>query len=143
MQAFKFWQRWLFTLGLAIIFFGLILAFFNQAALLGFNFNQLINAVFWPSEKINDQMLMFQKWIYGVLGAVMAGWGVFIAFIAYGPFQRKEHWSWNCLLLGFILWYLPDTAISVYFKVYFNALINTFLFGAAILPLVLTRKHLN
>jgi hypothetical protein len=141
MKNHDFWQKWLLVLGIAMVPLGLLLAFFNQTTVAGIDFNQYINPVFWGTTVLSAESILFQRWIYGVLGAVMAGWGVFIAFMAYYPFKRRERWSWNCLLIGFLVWFLPDTAISIYFKVYMNALINTCLFVLAILPLVAAKKH--
>ena len=141
MKNHDFWQKWLLVLGIAMVPLGLLLAFFSQTTVAGIDFNQYINPAFWGTAALPAESILFQRWIYGVLGAVMAGWGVFIAFIAYYPFQRREKWSWNCLLIGFLVWFLPDTAISIYFKVHMNALINTCLFTLAILPLVAAKKH--
>ena len=79
--------------------------------------------------------------MYGVLGATLAGWGVFVAFIAHYSFKKKEKWAWNCILAGPLLWFVVDTAISLNFKVYFNAAFNTALFAAVVLPLWFSRKH--
>jgi len=67
--------------------------------------------------------------------------GVVIAFIVQNPFRNKERWAWDALILAFSLWYLTDTAISLSFGVIFNALFNTIIFIAAILPLLFTRKE--
>ncbi len=139
--TFSFWQKWLFVVGLLLAIFGLALAFFNQTPLFDLLFNNQINPAFWPAEDGAEQTVMFQRWIYGVLGATVSGWGIFIAFIAHHPFRRREGWAWNCLALGIIVWYVADTAISLYFKVWFNAAFNTVLLVSALLPLFFTRAH--
>jgi len=140
MNRFYFWQTWLFAVGLVIVVFGLALAFFNQTAAFDLLFNDRINPVFWGIRDAPAEVAAFQQWIYGVLGATVAGWGVFLAFIARYPFRNRERWAWNCLAVGLLLWYTVDTALSLYFQVYFNAIFNTVLLGAVILPLAFSRK---
>lgn len=134
-----FWQRWLFVLGLAITAFGVLLALFSGTPLFDL-FNRQINPVFWNTLEGVTAARDFQGWAYGVLGATMAGWGVFITFIAHIPFKRKEKWAWDCLLAGVLLWFIIDTAMSLHFKVYFNAVFNTALLVVVMVPLVFSRK---
>lgn len=141
MDSFSFWQRWLLVVSLVIVAFGLLLALFNQTPVFDFLFNNQINPVFWGTEPLAAQAVMFQKWIYGVLGATVTGWGVAIAFIAHHPFRRKERWAWNCLATGMLVWFIADTSISLYFKVVFNAAFNILLLVAIFLPLLFTRRY--
>ena len=71
----------------------------------------------------------------------MAGWGVFMVFLARYPFQQRERWSWICFLLGLLLWYVLDTGISLYYGVAFNAIFNTAILVLALIPLAYTRKE--
>ncbi|MBU0493992.1 MAG: hypothetical protein KKA73_30200 [Chloroflexi bacterium] len=141
MLTFSFWQRWLLVVSFIIIVFGVAMALLNGTAVFDLLFNNQISPVFWGAETIPDVGIRFQQWIYGVLGATVAGWGVFLAFIAHYPFKAREKWAWNCVLIGLLLWYLIDTPISLYFGVVFNAVFNTLLLVLAIPPLVFTRKH--
>jgi len=141
MKNFSFWQKWLFAVGLLLAVFGLALAFFNQAPFFDFLFNNQINPVFWTDGQIAPETIRFQQWIYGVLGATIAGWGVTVAFLARHPFRNKERWAWNAIALGVTLWFITDTAISLYFRVYFNAAFNGVVFLAVVIPLALSRKY--
>jgi hypothetical protein len=136
---FKFWQRWLFGVSLVLIVFGLALAFFNQTATFDLLFNDRINPMFWGGKDATADVAAFQGWIYGVLGATVAGWGITMAFIARYPFARREKWAWDCLATGLLVWFVADTALSLRFGVIFNALFNLLLFVAAGLPLAFTR----
>ncbi len=73
----------------------------------------------------------------------MAGWGVFVTFIAHVPFKRKEKWAWTCLLTGVLVWFCLDTAISLQFRVYFNVVFNTAFLVAALVPLGFSRKDFS
>lgn len=140
MRRFSLWQRWLFLVGIFMSVFGVLLALFNATPLFAV-FDRQINPAFWGAVDIPGGAREFKQWAYGVLGAMLAGWGVFMAFIAHYPFKRRETWAWNCILAGLLLWFVVDTAISLNFKVYFNAAFNTALFAAVALPLWFSRKH--
>jgi hypothetical protein len=116
------------------------MAFLNRTPIFYTLFDRQINLAFWSSEVLSSGVDDFQGWVYGVLGSTMAGWGIFFAFITHIPFQRKERWAWNCMMIGMIVWYIADTAISFYYGVYFNAVFNTLILFLVILPLLFTYK---
>lgn len=130
-----FWQKWLFVAGLLIIVFGLVMALMNGTALFE-PFNQQIDPIFWESGAIPSQARTFQAWIYGVSGAIVTGWGIFLAFIARHPFRERKRWAWTCLLIGLSVWYLVDTSISLAAGVIFN----TLLLLLVVVPLIFTWK---
>ena len=67
--------------------------------------------------------------------------GITLAYIARYPFGRKERWAWNGLVFGLLVWFVLDTALSIFYRVYFNAAFNTALLILTGLPLVFTRKE--
>ena len=142
MFEFSFWQRWLLAVGLVMVAFGLVMAFLNGTVVFEL-FNRQIDPVFWGDETTPEAATRFRQWAYGAWGATVAGWGIFVAFIAHYPFRRREEWSWNCLAAGLLVWYLVDTAISLCFRVYFNAAFNSLLLILSALPLAYTRKHFH
>ncbi len=140
MERFLFWQRWLVIVGVAISIFGIFMSFFSGTSLFNL-FDNSINPIFWGTADVANSVKGFQKWIYGAWGATVAGWGIFVTFIAHYPFQKKEKWSWNCLLLGVLVWFIIDTGFSVYFNVYVNVILNAVFLIVVILPVVFTRKY--
>jgi hypothetical protein len=139
MNRFTFWQKWLLIVSLGITAFGLFMAFFNQTPLFDL-FNQQIDPSFWDSTPLPEGVTSFQSWLYGVWGATIAGWGIFLAFIAYIPFKQQEKWAWNCLVVGLGVWFVLDTAISWQYGVSFNVIFNIVVALATGMPLVFTRK---
>ncbi len=139
LRRFLFCQRWLLALGVIIVVFGVALAFLYSTPLFDI-FRTQIDPVFWGAGELTGGTIAFQQWIYGVLGATMAGWGVCIAFIAAVPFKRKEKWAWNCLALAVSLWFVIDTFLSWRFGALFNVAFNVLIFLAAMLPLLLSRR---
>lgn len=137
---FRLWQRWLLALGAIIVVFGAALAFLYPLPLFDI-FRSQIDPVFWPAGELTRGTALFQQWIYGVLGATMAGWGVCIAFIAAVPFKRKEKWAWTCLALAVSLWFVIDTFLSWRFGALFNVIFNVLVFCVAMTPLLFSRKY--
>jgi hypothetical protein len=139
MSRFAFWQRWLFAISLLIVGFGLVLAALSGTSALD-PIHRLVDPVFWGSQQVPSPAAAFRGWAYAVMGATMAGWGVFLAFVARYPFRRRERWAWNCFVLGILAWYIPDTGFSLLSGVAFNAAVNTALLALVALPLILTRR---
>ena len=131
---FKFWQKWLLVSGIILSIFGISMVLNINSE----KFNPLIDPVFWGNETPNIQVRNFQQWVYGVLGATMAGWGIFIAFIAAVPFKKKEKWSRDCIIIGILSWYILDTFISLKANVKFNAIGNTILAIIILMPIFFT-----
>ena len=142
-ESAKFWDRWLLLVGWLLVVFGLLLAFLNQTQLFDVAFNRQINSVFWTDEIPAASIELFQAWIYGVLGATLSGWGIFIVFLVRYPFRKRERWARNCIIAGITLWYITDTSISLFFGVTFNAIFNTVLAALFYAPLVATRGEFS
>ncbi len=140
MKRFSFSVLWLKTVSVLFAVFGIIIALLNQTTIFQVIFNNQINPVFWANFELPTEALLFQRWIYGLLGATCLMVGILIFFIAKNSFARKEKWAWNCLLVGVAAWFIIDTPISMYFQVYFNVVFNIVLLLAILLPLILTRK---
>lgn len=140
MSSFVFWQRFLLGGSLLTALFGLLLAFFSRSQAFNIIFNNAIDPVFWP-EGITPAGVAFQGWVYGAWGSTVAGFGLLLAFIAAGPFKRREGWSYRAILFAVGLWYLVDTAYSALFGVWVNVALNTVLLVIIGLPLFFTRKQ--
>jgi hypothetical protein len=143
MDNFNFWHKWLLATSIILITFGLGVAFFNQSSVFNQTFNNQINPAFWGHSQIEGTITHFQGWVYGVLGATVAGWGVMVFFIIQYPFINRQRWAWTACALSIGVWYAVDTWISLAFGVYFNALFNTLLLLLFALPLIFTRSHFN
>ena len=140
MKKFSFWQRWLLIVGILISVFGTLMAFLSGTPLFD-SFDNQIDPAFWGLNAVEENAKTFQQWVYGVWGATIAGWGIFVTFIAQYPFRNRERWSWNCLVTGVLAWFVLDTSISIYCSVYFNVAFNMALLILAMLPVVSTRKY--
>jgi len=131
MKRLDLWSCWLFAVGLVIIALGLAMSLLGGTHAL-----DLVEPVFWGAQAQPAQALAFRGWIYGVTGATMAGWGVFIAFVARQAFARRERWAWYCTAIGVLVWYIPDTTMSLRYGVAVNVVINSLLLAGVALPLI-------
>jgi hypothetical protein len=141
MDRFNFWWKWLMGVTLYLVAFGLVLAIFPQSRIMDIVFNNQIDPVFWPDGNLPEASASFQSWMYGVLGSVIAGWGISMFLVVRYPFNARAKWSWNCMALGITLWFVVDTALSATHHVWFNVGFNTILWLLIVIPLVFTRKH--
>lgn len=142
MKKFDFWYKWLLYLTLLIVVFGLLMTLLSQSAVFE-PMNRQINDTFWQTTPVSGATIQFQQWIYGVLGATMTGWGILMYFVVKNPFKNREKWAWNALLVAIVIWYCVDTSISIYSKVYFNAVFNTVLLILTLFPLIFTSTYFS
>ncbi|NOY99791.1 MAG: hypothetical protein GXP40_11430 [Chloroflexi bacterium] len=139
MNKFSFWQKWLFFVGAYISVFGLFMAFFYESSLFDLLLNHPTNSVFWAAAEVPESAQLFQKFVYGVMGSMMVGWGLVVALVAKYPFREKEPWAWRGLVAMLLSWFLLDTSISIAYHVYSNAMLNSVFFVLIALPLFFTR----
>lgn len=140
-MSFNFWQKWLVGLGACIVVFGLVLAFFTQSPLMDTLILQYYDRIFWPDNIISPGTTQYKNWVTSVLGAGVASWGIFITFLAYYPFKSREKWAWSCISVAVVLWFVVDTAWSLYYHVAINAVFNSITLALFAAPLLLTRKY--
>ncbi len=138
MTGFSLWHRWLVAASALLAAVGVLMALLVSTPAFDL-FNQQIDPAFWSGGVVDPSARLFQHWVYGAWGATMAGWGVVAVFVAYYPFGRKEGWAWNGFVAGLLLWYGLDTALSLGYRVYFNALFNTVCLVIFAVPLAMTR----
>ena len=139
MKKFSFWWAWLVLVAVAITAFGIFMSLFNGTALFSL-FDANINPVFWGQGPLPAGTVHFQHWVYGTWGATVAGWGVLLTYVAMYPLRKKERWAWKSVLAGLIVWFVLDTSLSLFHRVYFNAALNLLIFILALMPLWFIRK---
>lgn len=141
MKSFIFWQRWLFYSSLLFSVFGLVFAIYGNNPFF-MPYNKALAHVFMFSESIPANNDLFRAFIWGPLGATIACCYILLAFIAWFPFQRKERWARNAIIVAFGIWVLVDSAVCVYYGVCFQVyIINTFSIVQKGLPIIFTWKE--
>ena len=142
MTNFSFWQRWLFVVGVMITIFGALMAKLSGAHVFDL-FNRQIDPAFLGRERCRSKCKGISAMGLWSLGCYHRRLGAFMAFIAHYPFAKKERWAWNCIVTGLAIWFVLDTTLSIYHRVYFNAAFNAVLLILAGLPLAVTRRHFS
>ena len=132
-----FWTTWLFVVVVALSMFGVALALLSATPLFDL-FHRQIDPVFGGTQPVSGATHDYQHWIYGILGAVLAGWRSTLAGVSWFPFRARQPWAWWCLGVGIVLWCVIDTSLSLSFRVFFNVAFNLVIFLATMLPLSLT-----
>ncbi len=141
MSRFRFWQLWLFFTSLLFALFGILFALYGDNYFFKF-YNDALAQNFFDRPGLLKPTDQFRAFIWGPLGGTIACCYLLLAFIAYYPFRRKEQWAYYAICVAFGTWIVIDSAVSIYYHVYFQAyLINAFSFVVKILPLIFTKKY--
>ncbi|MBS7622538.1 hypothetical protein KEJ39_02525 [Candidatus Bathyarchaeota archaeon] len=125
MDTQKLYRDWLILLSLAIILGGMIIAFSVEPYLL-------------PLEEA-----FVSKWLLGLLGATVMGWAASMLLVSRYAFDQQLPQLLRMLLVGLLVWFVPDTLISAYFCAYFNVAINMVILVAAAIPLIAGERLLK
>ncbi len=144
-NSFLFWQRWLFYSSLLFALFGIVFAVYGNNPLFA-PYNKALALIFWHASDIPLNAELFRIFIWGPLGGTIACCYIFLAFIAKYPFKRKEIWSRNAIIVAFGTWIILDSAVCLYYGVYFQIyIINIFSLIQKALPIIFTwndfKKH--
>jgi hypothetical protein len=124
--------RWLYAVSLAIMLIGIAREFLS----LIFYFAPGRFQVLYPAD-VNA----YAMFAYGVLGAVMQGWGVSMFMIVRGPFCRCESGGRALLAAPMLIWFLADTGFSLYTGFWQNGILNAVLLLLLAIPLAATRRY--
>jgi hypothetical protein len=100
-------------------------------------------SAFWPDGQAPGGLTEFRRWIYGVWGATVAGFGLLAAFLVGHAYLRRERWARNALAWSVALWYVLDTGISLQGRVWINASFNSVVLAAFALGLIFTWKEFH
>ena len=139
MINFNFWHKWLLVVSVLCIVFGVCL-FLPAFIDLEFSY---INEAFWESGVVPVEAKPFYNCIFGLYAAMEISWALFIFFIVYYPYKRKEKWAWNSLIISISAWYVIDTYFSTTFGLYTNSMNNLLFYLLFLIPLIFSRKYFH
>jgi hypothetical protein len=134
--VFELFRIWLLVVGLAIVVGGAFFALAADSAPMA-GLNLIIRQRFWPDGEPEGAREL-RRWLEGIIGGTMAGWGLMVAIVAAGPFSARQVGLWWALAGGTVLWYVLDTGRSVQSRVWSNVAINTALLVLIAVPLAAT-----
>ena len=140
-RSFIFWQRWLFFSSISFAIFGIVFAVYGNNPFFA-PYNKALAHIFWSSENIPAVVEPFRAFIWGPLGGTIACCYILVAFIAWFPFQRKERWARNAIMVAFGVWVLLDSSVCIYYDAFFQIfIINIFSILQKALPIIFTWKE--
>jgi len=135
-----FWWRWLVSVTAGLLLFGAAMV------LLPVPMQRLFNALYFGSPEGNPAFgpaTGYLRFAFAVLGAVIMGWAACFLVILRGPFRRGSRDAWLAFALALAVWFVPDTAFSLWSGFWQNAVLNA---GFALLfaiPLAATYRELR
>ena len=139
-KHFRFWRNWLVLVGAWGIFVGLALPFAAGIDWVAGAYNQHLAHNFFDSEALSPEMARYNLWVWAMLGAVIAAFGICILFLALYPFARREAWAWWTIALSLVVTFIYDVGVSIFFGFYAEVVFALTWFIPGIIPLLATRK---
>lgn len=134
-----FWIKWLTYTTEFTVLFGLFMVLAPSLTQQAFGLMVFQNpaqiAAFGP------QASAYIELAHAVMGSVMVGWGALMFMLVRKLNIEDAKQTCNMIAISVLLWYVPDTAFSLYSGFWQNAVLNS---GFAVLyavPLLALRKH--
>lgn len=137
-KNFLFWKNWLLIANLITVLIGLFIAFAGNSILFEPH-NQGTRDLFFGGNSISGEMLYLKNWLFGIIGATIAGFHLLVVFITHYAFAKKEKWARNAIASALALWFVVDSTLSIYYGAYYNLYwINIPCISLLSLPLIMT-----
>lgn len=133
------WINWLIYTAKFTMLFGLFMVLAPGLTQQGFGL-----LVFQDPTRLADfgsQVRAYIELAHAVMGSVMIGWGALMFMLARKLSSKDAKETYQMIAISVLLWYVPDTAFSLYSGFWQNAVLNT---GFAVLyavPLLALRKY--
>jgi hypothetical protein len=137
---FKFWHRWLIIVSIINLLVGLMIAFFPDSMIFAAHTAAIADTFFQGA--LPEGANRLRSFLFGIIGATIAGYFLLQTLIAWIPFRRCEPWAWHAILWAILLWFVVDSTLSTAHGAWFNVwMINTGSLALTLIPLIFTRKH--
>jgi hypothetical protein len=132
-----FWWSWLVVLTSGLILFGLSLVLLpgpTQALSYSLLFGSAV-----PPAEFSAEAVAYVRFVYGIMGAVIAGWGVLLLALVAGPLRRGEPSAWLAVYGSVAVWFVIDSTLSIVAGRSANLVPNVGFLVPYLAPLVATR----
>ena len=139
--SFLFWQKWLVVISCAGIVLGFLFPFLSSVDFIAAGYNQALAEAFFGQKQLPENVLIYNQWVWAMLGAVISAWSICLLFLALYPFRNREKWAWYCIGSSLIITFIIDAGVSVYFKFYTEIIVALLWFVSCIIPIIATYKH--
>jgi hypothetical protein len=141
-RRFELGWRAMFGVLVGMIVFGLAMTVFDNRAVPG-PLHAAMNQSLWGRPDLPADVVVYHRFVHAVLGATIAGWALALACVVRFALAKRERWAFWCVLVSVLIWFVPDTAASLYYGVWPNALFNVGCLVGLIAPLAFTHGGLR
>lgn len=131
--------RALLAAGVASILVGILLVGAAGTPLFR-SYDASVARAFYSSDALPAVVVAHHRWLLGVIGASVVGWGIaFVALVA-GPFRRQERWAWTTLATSVGVWGALDAGVSLLHGVTGEVVFVAAIVMCIAVPLALARR---
>ena len=109
---FDFWRKWFVTASALMVVMGLGFAVLGLTPAIGL-VTDLYDPAFWGEAAPDAGARAFQTFAFGVMGAMLAGWGLMALGLGLHAMARRERWAWTYACASIAVWFVVDSAMSV------------------------------
>ncbi len=138
-QPARFWTNWLLVASVGVIAFGLVLVAAPGVTRQGFSL--LVYGSPDALDAFGSEQAQYISLAHAIIGAVMVGWGVALAYVTKALFSTGNPIGWNLIALSLGAWFVPDTSYSLISGYWQNAVLNTAFALLFAVPLWATRSR--
>ncbi|MBN8580598.1 MAG: hypothetical protein J0L96_07995 [Anaerolineae bacterium] len=134
----NFWWRWLVAADIIVIVFGAAQALLPDLIRQGFSLLVFGSASY--VDTFPQDAIRYITLTHAVMGSAMIGWGVSMMYTLLTQFRNGEWTGWISPAVALILWFIPDTTISIVTGFWQNAVFNIGFILLFAIPLAATYK---
>ena len=134
----NFWWRWLVAADIIVIVFGAAQALLPDLIRQGFSLLVFGSASY--VDTFPQDAIRYITLTHAVMGSAMIGWGVSMMYTLLTQFRNGEWTGWISPAVALILWFIPDTAISIVTGFWQNAVLNVGFILLFAIPLAATYR---
>lgn len=113
------WCHYLFVLSISFAIQGLSWTLMGSFDPFGW-YDQFAAEVLYESTLIPQEVEAFKSFIMVPFGATDAAYFVLMAFVIHFPLRQGERWAWTAIATATSLWFVWDTALSIWLGAWFN-----------------------
>ncbi len=76
------------------------------------------------------------NFLVAILGPTVASWGILLFMAINHAFDKPTPKSWWMIIIASSVWAVYDSLLSLYYGVYWNAILNLIVFISIVIPLL-------
>ena len=133
-------KRWLEFIALVHIIGGVCLALKFPASVIEIYTNSLIK-IFIADGIVLDDVKTLTEFLVRLFGPTIASWGILMFFIVQKiTFDKKDN-AQVSLIITLLVFFIPDTALSIYSGVYVHGALNFTALISILIPLFIIKSR--